>query len=181
MHTTQAAQLRVSLESGDTQGMNARSLLAFMCFLAACRHGEPSHSVAPKRNDCQSPEQLAVAARQTGPVLDETSVRKFADGALLLLIERIAERAERIRSTGVETSPTGGCIPKRIFILVTFTGHEADLMAMGVGFSNIVPGESENDFAIGEGYIDPTRLVELAAIPHVLGIRGAPEVQPVLE
>jgi len=75
---------------------------------------------------------------------------------------------------------TRACIPKRIFIIVTFTGDVADLVAMGVRFTSIFPGEGENDFAIGEGYIDPTRLVDLAAMPHVLGIRGSPDVQPVL-
>ncbi|WP_143195476.1 hypothetical protein [Archangium sp. Cb G35] len=103
---------------------------------------------------------------------------KFRQHAALRMYWLVTDRARRIQAQelGAEALIESDCIPERFYIRVGFTESVSDLAAVGVRFSSLYPNPAVAGYT-GEGTIDPTRLGDLAAIPHVIAIYGPATVE----
>jgi subtilisin family serine protease len=114
------------------------------------------------------------------------------DPRLRIRVNEVAAAAARrslVPSSSSSAMATGSatntaddaCIDPVIDILVAFTGPLEDLQA--VGYENIARGRgpAPNGWWIASGRIAPSRLVELAAIPHVVSVEGSNPMTPELD
>jgi hypothetical protein len=87
----------------------------------------------------------------------------------------------RIRLADLVAATDDVCIEPVIVVLVAFTGPVDDLRAVGFELVSSGRGPAPNGQWIGDGRIAPSRLVELAAIPHVVSIAGPDRLDPELD
>ncbi|WNG44434.1 hypothetical protein F0U60_10175 [Archangium minus] len=107
-------------------------------------------------------------------ITDKKILRKLIDPGLRSLYNGAVSEVARLQSRSARIEEPQTCIPESVALLITFAGPIEDLVEVGLESADAVL-IADGSF-VGEGLIDPMRMGELAAIPHVRTIRFQPEI-----
>jgi len=168
-------------------------LLLVLTLPVACASREPAGETLPgarsrAKKECLSRAEIASAVARHEAIPSELVMKKL-DPDLRTLARQIDRSAQP--AAPAQATPAGSaaraegtpepepCVPPRIGIVVEFGGALADLEAFG--FQPMTVLEHPSGSQIAEGLISPARLVELAAIPHVVVVEGARAYMPELD
>jgi hypothetical protein len=107
-------------------------------------------------------------------ITDEKALRKLIDPSVRRLYDEAMSEAARSWPGSKREARSERCLPVRVALLITFAGPVEDLVVAGLESASAVLS-SDGSF-VGGGFINPMRIGELAAIPHVSTIRLTPEL-----